>query len=182
MDVTMLKSFFEGPEFADGIIAVSETEDNLGCVLRVHLLSEMFLEAFICSTVSNKELFNPKPLDKVRFNLTYSNKLKFAFKLGLPTPMFKAMDTLNDLRNVFAHNLKQDDIKDSYLESMILHINKIDGTGDSPLTEQGAQFFYSDGTVRAKYSLESDETPNRVKLLILYAALVRRAYATFTKN
>ncbi|MGE4879076.1 hypothetical protein [Yersinia enterocolitica] len=181
MNVKMLKDFFKGSDFADGIIAVSETDDNLGSVLRVHLLSEMFLEAFICSSVGNKELFDPKPLDKVRFNLTYSNKLKLALKLGLPTPIFKAMDTLNDLRNGFAHNLGQSEIKDSYLESMISHINKIEGTGDLPLSEQGAQFFNKDGTVRARYFLESDETPNRVKLLILYAALVRRAYTTFTK-
>lgn len=181
MNVTMLKDFVEGADFADGLIAVSETEDNLGSVLRVHLLSEMFLEAFICSSIGNKELFDPKPLDKVRFNLTYSNKLKLAFKLGLPAPVFNSMNTLNELRNGFAHNLGQSEIKDSYLESMVSHINKIEGTGDFPLSEQGAQFFNKDGTVRAKYSLESNETPNRVKLLILYAALVRRAYITFTK-
>lgn len=81
----------------DEYIRAVETEDELGCVLRMHLCLEQFLDKFI------KEMMPP---DHKRFHpkrQNFSGELSLSVAYGLITPLAEAIFLVNQIRNHFAH-------------------------------------------------------------------------------
>lgn len=81
----------------DEYLRAAETEDELGCVLRMHLCLEQILDKFI------EEMM---PLDHKRFHptrQTFSGKLSLSVAYGLITPLAEAICLVNQIRNRFAH-------------------------------------------------------------------------------
>lgn len=174
MDTFIFRKLFDQNSVTNAIIASTESEDDLGVVLRLHLVTETFLEAFICSGIKNETLFSTAPDAGRHFKLNYFKKLEFAAKLGLPLSSFKALEKLNTLRNNLAHRIQTDFIDDSIIESLSSHVRTIDGDTPILLNEEQAEFFNEDGSQRAYYTFNSTSTPNRVKLIMLVSSLIRR--------
>jgi len=172
MNLFIFRKLFDSVR--DAFIASSDSTDDLGVVLRLHLVTESFLEAFICSAIRKEDLFDTEPKEGRVFKLNYFKKLEFAAKLGLPLPTFKALDKLNQLRNNLAHKIQNDFIENSVIESLSSHVKSIGGEDKVPMTEEAAEFFNEDGSKRAIYHLKDADTPNRVKLMILISSLIRR--------
>lgn len=172
MNTFIFRKLFDSDSVTNAMIASTESKDDLGVVLRLHLITETFLEAFICSAIKNESLFSTE--GGRPFKLNYYKKLEFAAKLGLPQSSFKALDKLNTLRNNLAHQIQTDFINDSIIESLSSFVRNIDGDATLPLHEEMAEFFNEDGSQRARYSFKSTDTPNRVKLIILVSSLIRR--------
>lgn len=78
--------------------AAAETEDELGCVLRMHLCLERFLDEFL-------EKFIPNEHNKyhTKRQQQFSGKLSLAVAYGLSKPISESIYIINQLRNKFAH-------------------------------------------------------------------------------
>lgn len=174
MNADVFRSIFGNSVITETIISCSESQDDLGVVLRLHLVTENFLEAFISGTVNKKDMFSTVSKNDEKLRLSYSQKLCLAWKLGLPLPAFKALKKFNTLRNDLAHQIQTNFIDESIIESMTTHVMNIDGDTDYPLIEESAQFFSKDGDASPVYNLNSPTTPGRIKLMIVISALIRR--------
>jgi len=174
MNSAIFQRLFGNEVIGNAIISCSESEDDVGVVLRLHLITENYLEAFICSAIQLEHLFDTDLSNGKPFKLNYYKKLEFASKLGLPNSSLKALEKLNHLRNQLAHRIQSDLVDDATITSLSDHVRSIDGDTTLPLVEEQAEFFNFDGSSRAKYSVTSVETPNRIKLMILVLALIRR--------
>ncbi len=86
------------------------TEDDLGKVLRVHLLIERALDITIKQSVPN-----PKFLPRLR---SFSDRVKLALALGLDPQMQGALTSINSLRNDFAH----EGVKEEVTEQDFAHL------------------------------------------------------------
>jgi hypothetical protein len=78
------------------IISAYETEDDLGKILRVHLVFERQVESLV------KHLSKAK-IDK---KTSFWSKVNLMRAIDVPESVCLACDALNDLRNEFAHNSK----------------------------------------------------------------------------
>jgi len=175
MNFEIFQTLFGRQSVANALISSSESSDEIGVVLRMHLVTESFLEAFISAAVNNVDMFSAEPTDKVILRLNYQSKLGLALKLGLPLPAYKAMDRLNTMRNKLAHRIDNELIDESVLESLSTHVKSIQCGESHHLSEEGAEFFNSDGSSRSVHKLSDPATPNRIKLMIIISALIRRA-------
>ncbi|RYM50983.1 hypothetical protein [Serratia proteamaculans] len=96
-------------------------EEQLSCVLIVHLVCERIIERWIESASNNKNIFN-----NVR-GLSFSAKLQIANNFGTPEFFHCFCKVLNNVRNKFAHEIsktKIDDEEMNKLESSILLLPK----------------------------------------------------------
>lgn len=76
-------------------------EDDLGVVIRSHIIIENSLNSFIESLMYDKKEFR-------KINLEFDKKVKLAVSLGL-TDRFKApLCSLGKLRNQFAHTIRSE--------------------------------------------------------------------------
>ncbi|MCS3401400.1 MULTISPECIES: hypothetical protein [Pantoea] len=174
MNLFIFRKLFDTDSVRNAFIASTDSADDIGVVLRLHLVTESFLEALICSAIRKEDLFDTEPEEGKAFKLNYFKKLELAAKFGLPLPSFKALDKLNLLRNNLAHKIQNDFIENSVIESLSSHVKSIGGEDKVPLAEEAAEFFNEDGSKRATYRLVDADTPNRVKLMILISSLIRR--------
>lgn len=82
------------PEY---FIAAAETEDELGCVLRIHLCLERFLDEFIEKMAPQKDKkFHPQ-------RPQFGGKLSLAVAYGLCESIAEPICIINKVRNNFAH-------------------------------------------------------------------------------
>ena len=147
-------------------------------VLTLHLMCENFLEAWICSYVNIQDLFKEdlKGKDeKVKFNMPFQNKLKFAQRLGLPMPAYHAINKLNAIRNNFAHKLNFNVIENSQIKSISDYVESIKSESISHTLEQeGIEVYSESGEIEKRYLFSDITTPNTVKLVIMYGFLIRK--------
>lgn len=82
------------------LIALAETKDEVGSVLRAHLLVERFLVSFIdVARVGDRAHLIKQPRD-------FATKVGLATALGLPLPFASAAYELNVIRNSLAHRME----------------------------------------------------------------------------
>jgi hypothetical protein len=143
------------------ISLIGSIKDDLTTVLRIHLLCERHLEAFICASVNNVNLFR-RPCE---ISMTFSLKLKIARNLGLSKTVHDSIYLINKIRNDFAHNLMIKKISEKTIEDLYERINKIENLIINP------DQISLTGDYNITYSVTSSSTPNRIKLVILYFCL-----------
>ncbi len=83
----------------DDLIDVLKGEDDLGVVIRSHLIVEQYLNALIESLLKS-----PRHYEKM--NIDYSCTIKLAIALGLNPRFESSLNVLGTIRNGFAHNLR----------------------------------------------------------------------------
>ena len=159
---------------ANALISASESSDEIGVVLRMHLVTESFLEAFICSALDNANVFATESDDKVVLKLNYHSKLVLAQKLGLPLPAYKGLEKLNNLRNKLAHRIDHDLVTKPVIDSISSHVRNIITEPNITLEEERAEIYNTEGESTGIHSLSSNNTPNTIKLMILISSLIRR--------
>ncbi|MDQ7981900.1 hypothetical protein QYH69_32270 [Paraburkholderia sp. SARCC-3016] len=79
------------------IIAATETDDEIGCVLRLHLQVEQLLVVFL-----SMKLKAPVT-EYVQEPREFSRKLAFAVAFGFPLPFAAVAKQVNKIRNELAH-------------------------------------------------------------------------------
>jgi len=175
MNFNLFKNIFGANIMSNKTISASLSEDDLGVLLRVHLLSERFLEAFISASIDKGDLYHGATKDKEKSERGYFSKLNTAKELGLPEATFEALRELNSARNEAAHQLDSDSIKIDLILALEEWANKITDHTDVDLTQHGMRTADKNGKQLNRYDYASAETPLRVKLLILYSCLIRRS-------
>lgn len=89
----------------DGLIRAVKTEDNIGCVLRCHLIAESIMEKAIESKtpIEACNIFDFK-----RNRISYYTKLQLCTALGMPMGLMHYLNRLNKIRNKFGHDIDYD--------------------------------------------------------------------------
>jgi len=77
-------------------------KDDLGVVVRSHIIVEQYLNDIIESVLSVPEKY------RKNIDLDYHVKVKFAVTIGLNKRFEPALKTLGTLRNGFAHNIREE--------------------------------------------------------------------------
>lgn len=93
------------------LIEVLQGEDDLGLIVRSHIVVEQYLNHLIESVMANPKCYQSIKID-------FHDKVKLAVSLGL-NPRFQApLNALGTLRNDFSHNLRpklsKQDVKNLY--------------------------------------------------------------------
>jgi len=157
------------------ILSTNRNEDELGSVLRIHLLCERLLDAWIAAQLDKENLFENSAGEKIKFNPSYAMKLGLAKKLGLHEGLCTCLQKINKIRNSFAHRYDCNPLSETDMKSMasILKtiplpgkVKKIDDVEFIILDEGGQQI--------AKYLFDDDKTPNRIRLTIIFANILAR--------
>ncbi|ENM5936088.1 hypothetical protein CTB58_003977 [Vibrio mimicus] len=95
-----------------------EREDDLGVVIRAHIIIESVIEDFIISKVSDERSFQ-------KMKLTFEQKKYLAIALGFDSRFEQSLKNLTTLRNRFAHNFRGD-INQSDVNNFYKSLDEID--------------------------------------------------------
>ncbi|CAI2004639.1 hypothetical protein [Serratia fonticola] len=174
MDPRIFYSIFDSDKIVDTMIKVSESEDDLGFLLRLHLISESYLEAFASSALGKIDLFSDEPADGVHLKLGFPAKATLALKLGMPIAAYRAFAALNSHRNKAAHQINREILEDDFIKKIFELVSSIGTYEKDELNKHGATFYNDDKSIREKFMYSGSKTPNRIKLLILISALYAR--------
>ena len=135
---------------------INYAADDVLVVLRVHLMCESILEAWVCASIERVDFFD----SPVKLKLTFSNKLAIARNLSLPTPAFMFFKSINDLRNDFSHNFDYRNIPPGQSSSL------------KDLIPDLSTFAPSDVTIEHNsdilHGISDQKTPERIKLCLLF--------------
>lgn len=182
MNFYLFKAIFGTGPVPDKMISASLSEDDLGVLLRVHLISEHFLQAFISAAINKGNLYYGETEDKEKSKRGFFSKLETARGLGLPEPTFSALKVINLARNESVHQIENDSIKSDLIEAIEAFSNQLTEHTDIDLNKHVMQTFDEHGQPLAIYEYNNPATPMRVKLLISYSCLIRRTLETLGLN
>ena len=105
-DRLYLQLFHENKEILDQI---RDTDDEIGTVLRIHLICEQFLEIYICSICNQEKMFwfqEKANSEEQKITVSFDHKLKMAKSLKLPDWGYNIFANVNTIRNRLAHRIK----------------------------------------------------------------------------
>lgn len=147
-------------------LAACQTEDDIGVVLRLHLLLEKDLEAWCICATENENIFQGFGEN---LSLDFAAKAQLAHNLGLSEDLHKVIKRLNKVRNSRAHQVENFSITSSEIDSL----SALVGFNYPPnLLEMDAFLAkIDDGPI---YSFKSSETPLRIKFMMLFSMLKMR--------
>jgi hypothetical protein len=111
----------------ESLLRSFESEDDLGVVIRTHIVIENFLRNLIKSFIVNETYFEASKLE-------YFQTVQIALAFGLQPRFERSLNALGNLRNKFAHELRDElnrsDVKNFYEtldsnEKQMLHKNTL---------------------------------------------------------
>lgn len=144
------------------LLAAAETDDEIGAVLRAHLLTEQFLSWFIESKATGDlAKFLKVPRD-------FKAKLTLAVALGLPTVFAGVANQLNVVRNDLAHRM--DVLDASQVEEFARQVDRIVtyDTGFKPLKKRFVELPVKRPGVKIAFG---DEGPRTDFVIAVFAFL-----------
>lgn len=117
------------------LISAFETDDVIGCVLRLHLAFERLVEFYINSSASKEQI---KFIEKTN---EFSEKLKRAVLLGLPLKVAEVGKQLGQIRNKVAH--EQNSINRHRLDNLIVLVDSmlLDSPSPEPVSKNKLELF-----------------------------------------
>lgn len=149
------------------------TEDDIGAVLRIHLLSEQLSEAWICAACDAGNFFGEGNYS-VRINC--SDKFKLARNLGVPDALYSALKMINSIRNNLAHGSGHNLISNESIEKLVNLLKgfQLENPADAWQIDDPLLVKSKDGSTITEYTIYDENTPNRLKLFICFAFLMSR--------
>ena len=137
-------------------------DDDILTILKIHLLCEHLIEAWICSKTNQEKLFT----EPIKINMNFSTKLKLARNMSLQKEIYELISKINSIRNKFAHNLSETIISNKDIQDMINVIS------NDKLFINALSMNFKRDDKEEEYKIQDEITPNRVKLCIIYFAIV----------
>ena len=147
-------------------LAACETEDDIGVVLRLHLLLEKDLEAWCMCASQNGEIF--KGFGE-NLSLDFAAKAQLAHNFGLSVELLKVIKRFNKVRNARSHQIDNLEITDVEIASLSSLISADYPENLLPMNDFQAQI--GDDPV---YCFSEKTTPNRIRFLLLFSMLKMR--------
>lgn len=99
------------------LIAAAETEDEIGSVLRIHLIFEKVLEVYLNSCIVGDAV------RYVKMPRDFGAKLGLAVAYGIPVPIAAVIHQLNVMRNKLAHPKGGSSIQQGDIEQLARMVN-----------------------------------------------------------
>ncbi|PKB91062.1 hypothetical protein A8A01_03065 [Ewingella americana] len=159
-----------GVNISDLIIKATSIDDDIGTTLRIHLLCERLVEAWLCAHCDSMALFGT---DKEKVKIECDSKIALAANLGLPKQITKTLKTINSLRNDIAHNSDNQGISDSRIQSMSASIGDYLLTSGEDIKKVFITFMDPNGIEVETVTLSSEGSKNRLKLCLIFMVLMR---------
>lgn len=171
MNARIFMDYCSAIDISDLLAKASLSDDEIGTVLRLHLLCERMVEAWICACCDSVELFGD---GKNKVRIECDAKIAMAGNLGIPPELVKALKTFNSLRNDIAHNLTAQEIQDAKIQSLkdTLQGYFRQHPIEPSLEESKVGIFDAEGKLTEEVTLESDSSKNRLKLVLLFSKLM----------
>lgn len=145
--------------------SMMKSEDDIGVVLRLHLVTEKILEAWCCAASNNQNFFDGFGES---LTMSYAAKLKLASNFGLNEFSYQEFKEINRIRNARSHQIDNSQITDQEIHKMITHISK---GGRKELIESKNFGMFVDG--EEKY-LNKEGISNREKFIAILASVIHR--------
>lgn len=141
------------------------TEDDIGLILRAHLITEAMIEAFCCAVVDNQNLFDGFGEN---ITMTYAAKIQLASNLGLNEHSVAELKRLNKIRNVRSHQIDNAEITDAEIDSLRSFISR----GGQEDLVNSARFGIRVGDI--DMNLNRPDANNREKLIAILGGIILR--------
>ena len=172
MNSRIFMDYYHEIDFPSLFARAVESDDDVGTTLRIHLLCERMVEAWICACCDCQDLFGR---DKNKLLIECNTKISMAGNLGIPPELMKSLKTINSMRNDLAHNPSIQSIADSRIQSLkdtLTEYFKQHPTEPS-MEESKLGIFNAENQLTEEVSLDSDSSKNRLKLILLFSKLMQ---------
>jgi len=147
------------------LTSIMESEDDIGVVLRLHLVTEKIIEAWCCAASNNSHFFDGFGES---LTMSYAAKLKLASNFGLNDFSYKELKEINRIRNARSHQIDNSKITDQEIQKLITLIS---GDGQKELIEdEKFGLFVGEKGVH----LNGEGISNREKFIGVLAAVIFR--------
>lgn len=170
---------------AERIIGIAQTDNNLASVLASHLTLERFLEAWICGSVQNPNIFS-KPANsktEVQFGMAFGAKARFCQKLGMPIDAFNAIDKLNDIRNGYAHKYEHPGPDGNQITAIANLCKKFEPESSFSILDKGYKIWVLINSGEEKtYAFHCKNTPIGIKYMALVFHIIKNCLAYMVNN
>lgn len=114
-DLTYFRELTLESHQAERMLAIIQSQDDIGIYLRTHLLIEQSLEAWIICTSGNRDFF--KGFGE-NINMDFAVKAQLAMNYGLSPELNKFIRKFNSFRNKRSHQINNSDITGSEIDSL----------------------------------------------------------------
>lgn len=158
----------------DIAVALMESNDEIGVVLRIHFILESFIELWCNKITKNENFFDfsPRP--------NFSLKLEIAKKLGLNAEVAQFIKTFNSIRNGIAHK-KENAISKSNIDSLRHALDSMPLFDNDVIAEMGDSK-WSVQIDQRRYDWKSSDMSNINRLIFLYFTFSIKAMDIFDKE
>lgn len=147
------------------LTSIMESEDDIGVVLRLHLVTEKIIEAWCCAASNNAHFFDGFGES---LTMSYAAKLKLASNFGLNDFSYKELKEINRIRNARSHQIDNSQITVQEIQKLITLISD---DGQKELIEDD-KFGLLVGEKRVH--LNGEDVSNREKFIGVLAAVIIR--------
>lgn len=158
----------------ENIIALINTKDEIGAVLRIHFMLENLIELWCNKVTQHEDFFD--------FNsrLNFSLKLGIAKKLGLNSEIARFISTFNKIRNDMAHQ-KGNFISIDKIDNLRHALDSMPSYGEELIPEIGDPSWAIEIDQR-RFTWKSPNMSDIERLTFLYLTFGRKAIDIFTKE
>jgi hypothetical protein len=113
----------------ESLMKAARTEDEIGCVLRSHLVAESIMEKYLVSKTQEKMSRFFKFKDG---RMTFSIKIQLCLAFGMPVEFGDFLVGLNKIRNKFGHNVESE-LNSNDLNELAVTCDKNGWSRDKPV-------------------------------------------------
>lgn len=158
-------------EYKEEFSQIFQIQDDIGVVLRLHLLTEQVVENFICAVCNQPNMFwFIEGKNESKITVSYDHKLKIAKTLGLPDAVYKVFQRLNTMRNKLAHRIGHGTIDSGALEGLMDVVkNEIEPKMGTPLSKTWWLDFNELGEIKSQlFFVDAESDCGKLALLVRY--------------
>ncbi len=183
MNPAIFMKIFGEVDISKLFLNIDQNDDELGSVLRIHLLCERLLDAWIAAHLDKEDLFQNSAGEKIKFNPSYGLKLGLAKKLGMHPGLCTCLQTINKIRNSFAHRYDCEPLlaKDMQAMANILISIPLPGNVKSVDDFEFKIIDINDNEIKSYY-FNDEKTPNRIRLTIVFSNILARIISVVGDN
>jgi len=168
-----------GADFAEvfdlnTMVALINSNDEIGAVLRIHFMLESLIELWCNKITKNEDFFNFKPRPN------FSLKLEIAKKLELNAEIARFIKTFNNIRNGMAHK-KENIISTNVIDSLRYALDSMPSYGEELIPKIGDSN-WSIQIDQRHFTWNSPNMSSIDRLMFLYFTFSMKAIDIFEKE
>lgn len=173
-NMTRTEAYFSEVFDLDIAIALMNSNDEIGVVLRIHFMLESFIELWCNKITKNEDFFNfsPRP--------NFSLKLEIAKKLWLNAEVARFIKTFNNIRNGIAHK-KENAISKKNIDSLRHALESMPSLKNEVISDI-KDSEWSIEIDQRRYDWKSSDMSNIHRLIFLYFTFTIKAMDIFEKE